>query len=387
MKKYLNIGFVLLVFLISSCSVINSLDVADDDVYYSSKTNSSKPVLIPKANLDEIMRENPSKIDGTKPANKVNDGTSLNPNSSLNYTEYKKQQETNNTESSVDEQKYEVPPFSQSDENDRLNYERRQQRRLARINNSIFYNNDYNYGYSNCYNFYSNFGCNNNFYSNWGNSFGFRLNCFNSWNFGFNYGNILFNPYGGYQYSPFWNYYYNPYYYRTPSIRYSDSKPNNPSRPRQVISTNIPKTNGGSIDNPNANPRFRSVSSDKENLNTTNPISQPEINAPKNSGGVLIPTENGNVKYVAPRNNESNSSQQYYPNNQKSNQNHQQYSEPSNSINKQNYLRSNHSEKNYNQPRQTQPVYKEPSRTENRTNPTPTPRGGNNTGGGNSRPR
>ena len=65
MKKYLNIGFVLLVFLISSCSVINSLDVADDDVYYSSKTNSSKPVLIPKANLDEIMRENPSKIDGT----------------------------------------------------------------------------------------------------------------------------------------------------------------------------------------------------------------------------------------------------------------------------------------------------------------------------------
>lgn len=305
--------------LLSSCSTMNTQGTADDDLYFSkSVTNTNNGYKkIPTVDIEKIKRDYPSRVDTTKPGSyHVDDEFTANPRAVLGYPAYKATQDSIyklHPEYSGYYQPFPMPPFSLRDEYLRQKAERRQQRRLARINNRRYYRNNgfYNsgvnfgyggYGYNNFYNpWYGNMGFG---YNNWGPSINFGWNNFGGWNTGIGFG---YNPWGFNNfYSPFspyygYNYYnYNPFY---PSIPYSTDRQNAinyQSKSRQVIGSNLPATNGGTLDNPNP---LRTAPARNETPNQVNP-NDPNQGRMLGSGGTLINTPNG-VQYIAPRSNET----------------------------------------------------------------------------------
>lgn len=406
--------------LFTSCAVLNQPDSADDDLYYSKSTSTKKVKMVPTVDLEKIKRENPSQIDPTKPSG-YNNNVTPNPNAAAAYPAYKAKQDSLyrlHPELSGYYQPYSMPPFSLSDEYKRIKAERRQARRLARINNRRYYNNGWgsyygNYGYNNWNNGWG--------YNNWngfGPSINFGWNSWNGWNTGIGFGwNQPF--YSGYNsfYSP-WNYYgygnyyqpyypYYPYYPSTPSEAHPNPNPPQ-SRPRDVVGSNLPATNGGTLENPNPNPQRVANSAGTD----VTPAANPQTPAATNSGGTLINTPNG-VQYIAPRTTQSN---QAYPSNSTSventrsqneyRQNNPQYfdnpannnnqPQPNPNVNNSNYVprtTDNYQQNNNNQ--NYQPRFVEPSRsTYQPSAPAPSnsaPRGGSGGGGsaspGMSRPR
>jgi uncharacterized membrane protein YgcG len=419
---------------ISSCALLNQPVSADDDLYFSSTDNSNKgKTIIPNVDIDKIKRDFPSKADTNKPEGYNNDNGTANPNAESGYLIYKSNQDSLykiHPELSAAYQAYKMPPFSLRDEYLLAKAERKQQRRLARLNNRRYYNNYNNFGYYNDFN--NNNGFNNGFgYNNgWGNcgfgpSINFGYNNYNGWNsgIGFGFNNFGFNsfynpyfcsPYGYNYYNPFsYNNYYNPYGYYNYYPHYNNGgnylpeSPNrNPSqsRPRQVIGTNLPATNGGTIDNPNPNPLKTIKRSSGVDVPNQNIIDQPNQVRSSGNSGTLINTPNG-VQYIAPRSTEvipptystydrsvennnrqtefRNANPQYNnsapiqnPNSVRSGSNQQnqtpKYTQPDYNNQQRN------SQPNYNPPTYTQPNYNPP------TNNTPRSNGGGNNGGGSS---
>lgn len=402
---------------LGSCALLNQPATADDDVYFStSNTSTSGLKKIPTVDLEKIKRENPSLIDTTKPSGYNNMEETSNPRAVLGYPAYKATQDSiykQHPEYSGYYQPYSMPPFSLREEYLRIKAERRQQRRLARINNrrnygyNNFYNQGFNYGFNNFYDpWFGNtgWGCNN-----WGPSFNFGWNTFNGWNAGVGFGfnnfynpwalNNFYNPWGFNGYNP-WG--YNNYYpWGNVGVdNRSSTGQQGQNAPRQVIGSNLPSTNGGTIDNPNPNPLKyvpRATNRNAEVLD--NNQGQPNQVRVVGSGGTLINTENG-VQYVTPR--PENATPQSYPTYERSiEQNNLQ-----NEFRRANPLytsptpipaetprvnNSNYSQPNYNyQPNNSQPTYSQPS---NNYNPpafsqpsydTPRSNGSFNGGGGNS---
>ncbi len=419
---------------ISSCALLNQPVSADDDLYFSSTDNSNKgKTIIPTVDIEKIKRDFPSKADTNKPEGYNNDNETANPNAVTGYPIYKSNQDSIyriHPELSAAYQAYKMPPFSLRDEYLLAKAERKQQRRLARLNNRRYYSNNYNNfgyynGYGNNYGYYNAFGYNNG----WGNygfgpSINFGYNCNNGWNtgIGFGFNNFGFNSfYNPYFYNPYgYNNYYNPYGYNNHYGYYNnyphynnggnylpESPNSNPSqsRPRQVIGSNIPATNGGTIDNPNPNPLKTIKRSSGGEVPNQNIIDQPNQARSSGNSGTLINTPNG-VQYIAPRSTEvipptystydrsvennnrqtefRNANPQYAnpapiqnPNSVRSESNPQTpiYTQP-NYYNQNNQQRN--SQPNYNPPTYTQPNYNPP------TNNTPRSNGGGNNGGGSS---
>ena len=323
-KSFLAI-FTLALF-ISSCALLNQPVSADDDLYYSSTDNSNKEkTIIPTVDVEKIKRDFPSKVDPNKTEGYYNDNGTANPNAVIGYPIYKSNQDSFykiHPELSATYQAYKMPPFSLRDEYLLAKAERKQQRRLARLNNRRFYSNNFNNfgyynGYGNNYDYYNNFGYNNG----WGNygfgpSINFGYNNFNGWNtgIGFGFNNFGFNSfYNPYFCNPFvFNNFYNPYGFNNyyPNYNnwgnYSNETPkSNPSqsKPRQVIGSNLPATNGGTIDNPNPNPLKTIKRSSGGEVPNQNIFDQPNQARSSGNTGTLITTPNG-VQYVAPRNSE-----------------------------------------------------------------------------------
>lgn len=320
-----------------ACALLNQPQTADDDVYFSGSTGlSNRLQKIPTVDLEKIKRENPSLIDTTKPSGYSNYEETANPRAVLGYPAYKADQDSiykKYPEYSGYYQPYSMPPFSLREEYLRLKAERRQQRRLTRINNRNFngYNSFYNNGFDNWG--FNNWGVNNyynpwfgnsgwGFNNNWGPNLNFGWNSFNGWNTGIGFGcNNFYNPwaFNNFYYNPWgfngynnWGYYNNFYPNGNVGV---DNRNNTEQRgqnvPRQVVGSNLPSTNGGTIDNPNPNPlRFapRVTNANPEVLN--NNQGQPEQVRVLGSGGTLINTENG-IQYVAPRS--ENATPQSYP--------------------------------------------------------------------------
>ncbi len=323
-KSFLAI-FTLALF-ISSCALLNQPVSADDDLYYSSTDNFNKEkTIIPTVDVEKIKRDFPSKVDPNKTEGYYNDNGTANPNAVIGYPIYKSNQDSFykiHPELSATYQAYKMPPFSLRDEYLLAKAERKQQRRLARLNNRRFYSNNFNNfgyynGYGNNYDYYNNFGYNNG----WGNygfgpSINFGYNNFNGWNtgIGFGFNNFGFNSfYNPYFCNPFvFNNFYNPYGFNNyyPNYNnwgnYSNETPkSNPSqsKPRQVIGSNLPATNGGTIDNPNPNPLKTIKRSSGGEVPNQNIFDQPNQARSSGNTGTLITTPNG-VQYVAPRNSE-----------------------------------------------------------------------------------
>ena len=312
-----------LAFFISSCALLNQPVSADDDLYYSSTDISNKgKTIIPTVDIEKIKRDFPSKVDPNKIEGYYNDNGTANPNAVTGYPIYKSNQDSFykiHPELSATYQAYKMPPFSLRDEYLLAKAERKQQRRLARINNRRYYSNNYNNfgyynGYGNNYNnsYYNGYGYNNG----WGNygfgpSINFGYNNYNGWNNGIGFGfnnfgfNSFYNPYG---YNNYYNSYgyYNYYPHYNIGGNYLPESPNiNPSqsRPRQVIGSNLPATNGGTIDNPNPNPLKTIKRSSGGEVPNQNIFDQPIQARSSGNTGTLIITPNG-VQYVAPRNSE-----------------------------------------------------------------------------------
>lgn len=330
MKVKLFLAIFTLALFISSCALLNQPVSADDDLYYSSTDNSNKgKTIIPTVDIEKIKRDFPSKVDPNKTEVYYNDNGTANPNAVTGYPIYKANQDSFykiHPELLASYQAYKMPPFSLRDEYLLAKAERKQQRRLARINNIRFNNNNYNnFGYYN--DFGNNFACNNGFYNGygynngWGNfGFGpainFGFNNFNGWNtgIGFGFNNFGFNSfYNPYFCNPFvFNNFYNPYGFNNYYPNYnnwgnysSETPKSNPSqsRPRQVIGSNLPATNGGTIDNPNPNPLKTVKQSSGVEVPNQNFIDQPNQARSSGNTGTLITTPNG-VQYIAPRNSE-----------------------------------------------------------------------------------
>lgn len=312
-----------LAFFISSCALLNQPVSADDDLYYSSTDISNKgKTIIPTVDIEKIKRDFPSKVDPNKIEGYYNDNGTANPNAVTGYPIYKSNQDSFykiHPELSATYQAYKMPPFSLRDEYLLAKAERKQQRRLARLNNRRYYSNNYNNfgyynGYGNNYNnsYYNGYGYNNG----WGNycfgpSINFGYNNYNGWNNGIGFGfnnfgfNSFYNPYG---YNNYYNSYgyYNYYPHYNIGGNYLPESPNiNPSqsRPRQVIGSNLPATNGGTIDNPNPNPLKTIKRSSGVEVPNQNIFDQPIQARSSGNTGTLITTPNG-VQYVAPRNSE-----------------------------------------------------------------------------------
>ncbi|MFZ4798766.1 MAG: hypothetical protein ACOYMA_14800 [Bacteroidia bacterium] len=350
MKVKLFLAVFTLALFISSCALLNQPGTADDDLYFSTSNNSNKgKTIIPTADIEKIKRDYPSQVDPNKPEGYYNDNGTANPNAVNGYPIYKEKQDSFykiHPELAAAYQAYKMPPFSLREEYLLAKAERKQQRRLARLNNRYNYDNN-NFGYNNGYN--NNYGYNNGFYNNgfynngWGNngfgpSVNFGWNSYNGWNTGIGFGfnnfgfnsfynpfyynnfcspwgyNNYYNPHGYNNFYNPWGYnnFYNPYghYNYYPNYNngsgYSNETPNNnppQSRPRQVIGSNLPATNGGTIDNPNPNPQ-RAVKrvENGEFRNQTN-IDRPNQARSSENSGTLINTPNG-VQYIAPRNTE-----------------------------------------------------------------------------------
>lgn len=323
-KSFLAI-FTLALFL-NSCALLNQPVSADDDLYFSSSDVTTKgKTIIPTVDVEKIKRDFPSKVDPNKTEGYYNDNGTANPNAESGYPIYKSNQDSFykiHPELSATYQAYKMPPFSLRDEYLLAKAERKQQRRLARLNNRRFYSNNFNNfgyynGYGNNYDYYNNFGYNNG----WGNygfgpSINFGYNNFNGWNtaIGFGFNNFGFNSfYNPFFYNPFvYNNFYNPYGYYNyyPHYNYGgnylpESPNNNPSqsRPRQVIGSNLPATNGGTIDNPNPNPLKTIKRSSGVEVPNQIIIDQPNQARSSGNTGTLITTPNG-VQYIAPRNSE-----------------------------------------------------------------------------------
>lgn len=384
--------------LFGSCALLNQPATADDDVYFSgSSTLSSGLQKIPTLDLDKIKRENPSLIDTNKPSGYNNYEETENPRAVLGYPAYKAEQDSiykQHPEYSGYYQPYSIPPFSLREEYLRLRAERRQQRRLARINNrnfngyNSFYNNGFdNWGFNNwgMKSFYNPWFGNSGwgFNNNWGPSFNFGWNSFNGWNTGIGFGcnnfnnpwafnNIYCNPWGFNSYNS-WGYYNNFY----PNGNVGVDNRNNAGQrgqnaPRQVVGSNLPATNGGTIDNPNPNPlKFAPRATNTNPAVIDNNQGQPNQVRVVGSGGTLINTENG-VQYVAPR--FENATPQSYPTFERSvEQNNTQteyrranpqYSAPVPTP--VDAPRVNNSQPNYNsQPANNQPTYSQPSNNYN----------------------
>lgn len=74
--------------IFSSCNVFYHMPNAADDVYYSRKANSAKPVLTPKVDVDSIIKAHPPQY-GT-PMNRITDDNSTaNPLAEKYYPQYK----------------------------------------------------------------------------------------------------------------------------------------------------------------------------------------------------------------------------------------------------------------------------------------------------------
>ncbi|MES2381297.1 MAG: hypothetical protein V4538_09655 [Bacteroidota bacterium] len=417
--------------LFTSCAVLNQPDSADDDLYYGKSTSTKKVKMVPTVDLEKIKRENPSQIDPTKPSG-YNNNVTPNPNAAMAYPAYKAHQDSMyrlHPELSGYYQAYSMPPFSLSDEYKRIKAERRQARRMARINNRRYYNNGWNsgWGYNNSY--YGNYGYNNYGYNNWNNGWGynnwnnfgpsinFGWNSWNGWNSGIGFGwnqpfysgcNSFYNPWNNYY--GYGNNYYQPYYPYYPSTP-TENNPNPPqSRPRDVIGSNLPATNGGTIDNPNPNPQHVT----NNNGTTVTPGANQQTPAATNSGGTLINTPNG-VQYIAPRTTQSNqaypsnstslennrsqneyrqNNPQYFDNNAGNNNNQPQPNNP-NVNNNSNVPRTTDNYQQNNNNQNYQPRFVEPSRSSSNSQPSApsnsAPRGGSGGGGsaspGMSRPR
>jgi hypothetical protein len=314
------------VLLLNSCALLKQPTSADDDVYFSTNENSNNgKTLIPTVDIEKIKKEFPSNIDPNKTQGYNNDNGTANPNAVNGYPIYKSNQDSfykTHPELLPSYQAYKIPPFSLREEYLLAKAERKQQRRLARINSRIYNHNNYNnFGYYN--DFGNNFGCYNGFLFNngWGNfGFGpvinFGYNNFNGWNsgIGFGFNNFGFNSfYNPYFYNPFvFNNFYNPYgyhnyypYYNNGGNFIPESSRSNPSqsRPRVVIGSNLPATNGGTIDNPNPNPLKTIKRSNVDELPNQNIIDQPNRARSTENSGTLINTPNG-VQYIAPRKSE-----------------------------------------------------------------------------------
>ncbi len=409
--------------LFGSCALLNQPATADDDLYY---TNSNSLIgvsafKIPTVDLDKIKRENPSLIDTTKPSGYNYSEETANPRAVLGYPAYRATQDSiykQHPEYSGYYQPYSIPPFSLREEYLRLKAERRQQRRLARINNRLnygynnFYNQGFNYGFNNFYDPWfgnSGWGCNN-----WGPSFGFGWNTFNGWNAGVGFGfnnfynpwavNSFFNPWGFYNYNP-WGYYNNFIPVGSVGVdNRNSSGQQGQNQPRQVVGSNLPSTNGGTVDNPNPNPlKLAPRATNTNGAVLDNNQGQPNQVRVVGSGGTLINTENG-VQYVAPRT--ENAVPQSYPTFEKSvDQNNAQnefrranpqYAAPAPvPVETPRVNNSNYSQPNYNyQPNNSQPTYNQPSNNYNppvynqpsynapRSNGSFNGGGGNNGGGG-----
>ncbi|MCF8430194.1 MAG: hypothetical protein K9G64_08690, partial [Bacteroidia bacterium] len=217
MKVKLFLAIFTAALFISSCALLNQPGTAEDDLYFSTTDNAKKgKTIIPTVDIEKIKRDFPSKADTNKPEGYNDDNGTANPNAVVGYPVYKSNQDSlykTNPELSATYQAYKMPPFSLRDEYLLAKAERKQQRRLARLNNRGYYNNYNNFGYYNDFN--NNYGYNNGFgYNNgWGNyGFGpainFGYNNYNGWNsgIGFGFNNFGFNNFG-------FNSFYNPYFY------------------------------------------------------------------------------------------------------------------------------------------------------------------------------
>ena len=326
---------------ISSCALLNQTGTADDDLYYSNSNNKKANIIIPTVEIEKIKRDFPSQVDPNKPEGYYFDNGTSNPNAVNGYPAYKQKQDslyTIHPELSAAYQAYKMPPFSLREEYLLAKAERKQQRRLARINNrNNYYNNNFGYNdgfYNN--GFYNNSWGNNGWgYNSFGPSINFGWNSYNGWNTGIGFGfnnfgfNSIYNPfyynnfcntwgynnyYNPYVYNNYYNHwgynnFYNPYVYYNhyPNYHnggvYSNETPNNPgqSKPRQVIGSNLPATNGGTIDNPNPNPQRAVKRLDNGEAQNQNNIDRSNQTRTSENSGTLINTPNG-VQYIAPRN-------------------------------------------------------------------------------------
>ncbi len=418
-KSFLAI-FTLALF-ISSCALLNQPVSADDDLYFSSTDNSNNgKTIIPTVDIEKIKRDFPSKSDTNKPEGYYNYNGTANPNAVIGYPIYKSYHDSLykiHPELSATYQAYKMPPFSLRDEYLLAKAERKQQRRLARLYNRRFYSYNYNNfgyynGYGNNYDYYNSFGYNNG----WGNygfgpSINFGYNCYNGWNtgIGFGFNNFGFNSfYNPYFYSPYgYNNYYNHYgynnYYPNYNIwgNYSSETPkSNPSqsRPRQVIGSNLPATNGGTIDNPNPNPLKTIKRSNGDEVPNQNIIDQPNQARSSGNSGTLISTPNG-VQYIAPRNSDHTTPNYSTYDRSVENNNRQtefrnanpQYANPA-PIQTPNAVRSEtnpqtpiYTQPNYSPPTYTQPNYNPPSYNTPRSNGGGGGFSGGSSGGGGGR--
>jgi uncharacterized membrane protein YgcG len=416
------------VLFLNSCTLLNQPASADDDIYFSSTDISNKgKTIIPSVDVEKLKKDFPSKVDPNKTEVYYNDNGTANPNAVTGYPIYKANQDSFykiHPELLPTYQAYKMPPFSLRDEYLLAKAERKQQRRLARINNRRYNNNNYNnFGYYN--DFGNNFGCNNGFYNGfgynngWGNfGFGpvlnFGFNNFNGWNsgIGFGFNNFGFNNFGfnsfynPYFYNPFvYNNFYNPYGYFNyyPHYNYGgnfipESPNSNPpqSKPRQVIGSNLPATNGGTIDNPNPNPLKTIKRSSDVEVPNQDIIDQPNQARSTGNTGTLITTPNG-VQYIAPRNSEPKPPTYSTYDRSVENNNRQtefrnanpQYTNPA-PIQNPNAVRSEtnpqsptFTQPNYTQPNYTPPTYTQPNYTPSNYN-TPRSNGGGGFNGGSS---
>jgi uncharacterized membrane protein YgcG len=324
--------FVLSLIVISSCSITKEQGIAADDLYFSTidKSSHGSDKIIP-IDIEKIKKDFPSQVDPNKPSGFYSEGTP-NQNAVVGYPIYKETQDSLysiNPQLSGYYQSYSMPPYSLRDQYLQAKMERRQARRLARINNRNNFNNfGFNSGWNNgCINGWNNNGWNNNGwnngwnngfcgfnsfnnwngFNNWGPQFNIGWNNWNGWNTGIGFGfnnwgwNNFYNPWGFYNqnfgFNP-WGYYnYYPYY----GVGNGEVRNTNPgqSKPRQVIGTNLPATNGGTIDNPNPVPLKYTQSRSTNDANIDPAIQIPNQSRTNGSGGVLIPTPSG-VQYVSP---------------------------------------------------------------------------------------
>lgn len=310
MKRLIRyMALVLSVSALGSCGSLSKFESADDDVYFSSKNSGHRAVMIPKANVDSIMRVHPSRVNENQPSNRLYDGSTPNPNAALGYRDYKAKQDSLyklHPELSGYYQPYSMPPYSLADEAARHKAERRHQRRLARINNRSIYNSYWNSSFG-ASNFYSPWYMPNRFNNFGWPSYGFGWNSNTGWNLGFgcnmgwnNWNNWGWcdpwysswnSPYGFY--SP-WNNWYAPPVYYMPQNNEAANNPGPVSKPRQVMGSNLPATNGGTVDNPNPNQRILP----NGGVATTNPNTT-QLQAPAGNGGTLVQSPTG-PQYVAP---------------------------------------------------------------------------------------
>lgn len=424
MKTKFFIAFLTLLML-NACSIIHEQGKADDDLYFSPNDNKKNTYskIVP-IDIEKIKKNYPSQVDPSKPSGYYSEGTQ-NQNAVAGYPAYKQQQDSLykiNPQLSGYYQAYSIPPFSLRDQYLQAKIERRQARSLARINNRNNFNNfSFNNGWNQGWN---NWGWNNNNWNNWGwnsgfnnwggnnwgfNNFGpslnFGWNSFNGWNtgvgFGFNnfydpWNYCNFNQFGFYGNHPnnFWG--YNPwmnYNFFPSNVDVNRNvRDNNQgiSQPRQVIGSNLPAVNGGTLENPNPNPLKFIQSRSSNDANITPVVPNPIESRTNGSGGVLINTPSG-VQYISPS--RVNNTPQSYNTFDKSVEVNKQQVEiqkanpqlfnvpPASStpvapnIDIPNQSRSNIPQPSYQQPNSSPPVYV-PSRSNGG--------GGNNNSGGNS---